>query len=50
MLGVVHVLALLRNLPLKIPIYMTLLLVIGVVYYLGKTTPLRMSILGIKSE
>ena len=50
MLGVVHVLALFHNLPLKIPIYVTLLLVICVVYYLGKTNLLRMSILGIKAN
>lgn len=47
-IGIVHLQALLTNLPWDIPIYMTCLLILGIIYHFYKTNILQVSHLGTK--
>ncbi|WP_082687054.1 sensor histidine kinase [Bacillus sp. FJAT-27445] len=46
-LGIIHFQALILNLPVVIPIYLTCVFVIGVVFYLSRRLLLRISFLGV---
>ncbi|MEH7122598.1 GHKL domain-containing protein [Bacillus sp. JJ1773] len=46
LLGIVHLNSLLKNLPIQIPIFITCFLITGLIYFLYKKIPIKVSVLG----